>query len=497
MNSLFLLVLLPLAFACIITLVGKRLKNFPEAVTIAVTLFLSCTSLYLLKMLDAAGSVIVYKVGGWLPPLGICLVADGLSVFMLLVVNTVALPVAIYAWSYMKIYTAKSKFYALFLLLLGGLNGVIVSGDLFNLYVFIELTSITAYILVAFGINAEDLEASFKYAIMGAVASLFILLGIAFLYGYTSTLMMADISFVLSARPNTVLVGFVSVLFLTGFGLKAAVVPFHSWLADAHSSAPSPVSAMLSGIVIKTIGIYALTRVFFNVLGAQQNILFVLMVLGTASMVIGAFLAITQNDIKRMLAYSSVSQVGYIVFALGVGTPLAILGGIFHLLNHAFFKSLLFLNAGAIERAVGTRELNKMGGLNSRLPVTGLTSLVGAMGISGVPPFGGFWSKLIIIIAAVASGHLVFALIAALVSIITLAYYLKFQTLAFFGVARKKQPEIKEVSFTMKSSMVALAIVCIVSGVLLTPRCSHFLNQATHVVAAGMGYRDAVLRAVK
>ena len=232
--------------------------------------------------------------------------------------------------------------------MLAGLNGVILSGDLFNLYVFLEIASICAYTLVAFGIEAEQLEASFKYAIMGALASILILLGIGLLYSYTSTLNMADMAVALSAKPQGFLVGFVSILFLAGFGLKAALVPFHAWLPDAYSSAPTPVSAVFSGVFVKTLGIYTLSRVFFNIFGISDKLLGIFITLGIISMVVGAVLALSQSNIKRMLAYSSISQVGYIVFALGIGTPLAILGAIFHIFNHATAKSLLFFNVGSI-----------------------------------------------------------------------------------------------------------------------------------------------------
>jgi multicomponent Na+:H+ antiporter subunit D len=490
------LVIIPLAAAFLTALFGRRWKNFSDVAATLSILALLVLSLYSAALVKA-GHLLTYKMGGWLPPAGICLVVDGLAAFMLVTVNLVSLLVAVYAISYMRIYTAKWKFHTLFMLMLAGLNGVIISGDLFNLYVFLEVASISGYALVAFGIAAEDLEASFKYAIMGSLASIFILLGIALLYGYASTLNMADLALVLSQNPDGRLIGLVSVLFLAGFGLKAALVPFHAWLPDAHSSAPTPVSAILSGVFIKTVGIYALCRVVFNILGASSTLLFVLVLLGVLSMVVGAFLAIAQNDIKRMFAYSSISQVGYIVFALGIGTPFAILGGLFHLFNHAIFKSLLFLNAGAIEQATGTRKLDQMGGLNDRLPVTGYAGLIGSMSIAGVPPFGGFWSKLIIIIAAVQAGYFGFAVVAVLVSIITLAYYLKFQSFAFFGRLNESLSKVKEVAFTMKSAMVILALVCIVTGFMLAPSLKPFLQAAANVLSAGSGYGNTVFGAIR
>lgn len=486
--TLLFFIVVPLAAAFLIALFGRIVKNFGDVATNAAGAILVGLSFYVASEV-LSRKIIAYKIGSWPVPLGISFVADGLSVLMLVAVNLVCCLVLIYSLSYMVKYTDKWNYQALFMLMIAGLNGVILSADIFNLYVFLEVASLSGYVLVGFSTEAEALEASFRYTIMGALASVFILLGIAILYSFTSTLNMADISLALIARPAGALLGFVSVLFLTGFGLKAAIVPFHAWLPDAHSSAPSPVSAVLSGVVIKTLGVYALVRIFFNVLGISGNLLYCLMVLGLISMVVGAFLAVAQNDIKRMLAYSSISQIGYIIFALGIGSPLAILGGLFHLFNHAFFKSLLFLNAGAIEHVTCTRDLSKLKGLNKNLPVTGATALIGSMSISGVPPFAGFWSKLIIIIAAVESGHPVFALIAVIISIVTLVYYLKFLSGVFFGKIESTFSRIKEVPLTMKIPMVTLAVICALGGILLLPSCKQFLQSATEAVVSSSAYK--------
>ncbi|MDD4895130.1 MAG: proton-conducting transporter membrane subunit [Candidatus Omnitrophica bacterium] len=496
MKALLFFVIVPLAGAFLIAIFRKRPNNFSDIIVNLAALSLTVLSLYCMKLVNSH-KIIAYKIGGWLPPLGISLVLDGLSGLMLVIVNLVVFLVMIYALRYMQSYTDKWKFHALFMLMLAGMNGVILSSDLFNLYVFLELASICGYALVAFGTEAESLEASFKYLIMGAVASIFILLGIVLIYSYVSTLNMADISLALSDKPRGVLIGFVSVLFLAGFGLKAALVPFHSWLPDAHSSAPTPVSAVLSGVFIKTLGIYALARIFFNVLGVSKEILFALMVLGILSMVVGAFLAIAQNDIKRMFAYSSISQVGYIIFAFGIATPLAVLGGLFHLFNHAIFKSLLFLNAGAIEYSTGRRDLRKLGGLSNKLPVTGATSLLGSMSISGIPPLGGFWSKLIIIVASVQAGYIGFAVVAVLVSIVTLAYYLKFQAFAFFAPIDEALNKIKDIPATMKLSMVVLAGICVIAGLMLIPSFRPVLTGAADVLLSGVEYKYAFLSAIK
>lgn len=493
-----LFVVIPLGSAFLVSLLGKRVKRFSDSLSNLATFslfFISLVSIFLVR----TQGILVYKVGGWIPPIGISMVMDGLTSFMLVTVNLIAFLVTIYSISYMEKYTAKDKFYTLFLLMLAGMNGVIITGDMFNLFVFLEIAAISSYALVAFGTEHEELEASFKYAVMGCLASSFILLGIALLYSFTSTLNMADISRTLIERGDNKIIFFVSTLFLMGFGLKAALVPFHWWLPDAHPSAPAPISAMLSGVLIKVLGIYALVRVLFNVLGLgeMKSILYILMILGTISMVVGALLALGQKDFKRLLAYSSISQVGYIIFAFGLGTPLGFLGALFHLFNHSTFKSLLFLNSGAVVYATENRDLEKMGGLSQKMPVTGTTSLIASMSISGIPPFSGFWSKLIIIIAALQARQFVLAFIAILVSIITLAYYLKVQKLAFFGKLRKKWEGVKEVPFSMKLPMVILSIICLVGGVLLIPSISEvFLEAARDALLAGKEYAALVFGAL-
>jgi len=324
------------------------------------------------------------------------------------------------------------------------------------------------------------------------------LLGIALLYSIAATLNMADISLeIAKLQSSSRILKFIIVLFIMGFGLKAALIPFHAWLPDAHPSAPAPISAMLSGVLIKVLGVYALIRIFFNVIGTDKTILSILIILGIISMIMGAFLAIGQKDMKRMLAYSSISQIGYIIFAIGIQTPLAIFAGLFHLINHAVFKSLLFLNSGAVEYSADTRNLDEMGGLNNRLIITGHTSLIGSMSISGIPPLSGFWSKLLIILAAVQAKYVGLAIVAILVSILTLAYYLRLQRDAFFGRLNERLKAIKEVPWTMQVSMLILAFVCIFGGLMLIPFLRPFLHNAADALLEGRNYAGLVLGAVK
>jgi multicomponent Na+:H+ antiporter subunit D len=495
MLSLFIIISLGAAF--LIGLLGRRFKPISDIITCLSTFSLFVLSIYSLFIVSQLGTV-VYKAGGWAPPIGICLVLDGFSAFMLVTLNLVSFLIAIYSISYMEQYTDKYRFGSLFMLMVAGMNGVIITGDIFNLFVFLEIASVASYALVAFGTEAEELEAAFKYAVIGSVASTFVLLGIGFLYGYASTLNMADLSLEISKRGFSMLPLFVSMLFITGFGIKSALVPFHAWLPDAHPSAPASISAMLSGVLIKVLGVYAMLRIFFNVFGATAIILKILMILGSMSLLVGVFLAIGQWDFKRLLAYHSISQIGYVVLGIGLGTPLGILGGLFHLFNHSIFKSLLFLNSGAVEYATGTRDLSKMGGLKEKMPVTATTSWMASMAISGIPPFNGFWSKLIIILACVEANHIGFAFVAVIGSILTLASFMKVQKFAFFGNLNKSLEKVKEVPLSMQISMIIFAIVCFVGGILLIPQLlKYFIQPACDVLLSGTKYADMVLKVVK
>jgi multicomponent Na+:H+ antiporter subunit D len=308
---------------------------------------------------------------------------------------------------------------------------------------------------------------------------------------------MADISQVLSGKPQGMLINFITVLFLAGFGLKAALVPFHAWLPDAHPSAPASISAMLSGVLIKVLGIYAMVRVFFNIIGIHNSLLSTFMFLGVVSMLVGVILAVSQWDLKRLLAYHSISQIGYVVLGIGLGTPLGLLGGIFHLFNHSIFKSLLFLNSGALDYALDTRDLQKTGGLRTKMPVTANTNLVASMSIAGIPPFNGFFSKLLIIVACIESGHIIYALCAVVASILTLASFMKVQKYAFFGRLNEKWQHIQEVPWAMKIAMIALAISCVITSFLVLPLFRPFLQSAVDVLLSGTGYKDAIFSALR
>jgi multicomponent Na+:H+ antiporter subunit D len=505
MNQLIpLFVVIPLAGAFLIMILGRLLKSLDKIIASLVLLFLAVAAFY--SLINFGSEVSVYKVGGWQPvnrfPIGIYMVMDGLSVIILCIIGLLGFISVFYSISYMSRFTSENYFYSLFCLMVAGMNGVVLSGDLFNIFVFLEISAISSYALVAFGVGKHELEATFKYQVLGGLASFLILFGIAFVYWKAKTLNISDIKSVLATQGNRNYTLLIQILLLSGFGLKAAIIPFHAWLPDAHSSAPSPISAMLSGVLIKAVGIYLIIRLFFNMFDITENMAVLITTLGTLSMVVGVLLAIGQWDIKRLLAYHSISQMGYVVMSVGIGmillsrgsdnevAILAITGGIFHLVNHAAFKGLLFLNAGAIEYRTETRDLKEMGGLAGKMPFTSATSFVASLSISGIPPFNGFFSKLIIIIAAVMARFYFLAALAVAVSIVTLASFMKFQRYAFYNKDKKQvKDNVKEVPFPMAFSMVILGIVCLALSLLAFPAIREtVLSPAVNIITNPSNY---------
>jgi multicomponent Na+:H+ antiporter subunit D len=495
-------VAVPLAAAFLLPLFGKKGKSAAMFFANVVTIFMLALSI------SCLGQQGVYEVGRWSIPLGINMVLDGLSSLVLVIITVITAAVMLYSTRYMEQYTAKSKFLSLFLLMVAGLNGAVLSGDIFNLFVFLEISSLSTYALVGFGCKDEELEASFKYMVLGETASMLVLFAIALVYANTGALNMAYISKALAAKPMNPSLAFALVLFISSFGLKSALVPFHAWLPDAHSSAPAPISAMLSGVFIKVFGVYALVRVIFNIFGVSIPLGWILIILGIVSMVAGVFLAVGQWDFKRLLAYHSISQMGYVILGIGMGAliiaqngniawaSLAILGGLFHLANHAVFKSLLFLTSGSVEMSTGTRQLKELGGLAEKLPFTRATCAVASASIAGVPPFNGFWSKLILVVAAVQCGLYWVAAITVLVSLVTLISFLKVQRYIFLGELPERLQEIKEQKGTMLLAMLALACLCVVMGLLLIPQVrAVVLDPAVKVLTDGLQYSSRIIGA--
>jgi multicomponent Na+:H+ antiporter subunit D len=440
---------------------------------------------------------LVYRMGGWASTLGITLVYDHLTALMALAVNAVGLAALLFSVRYLDHYTGRWKFYSLFLLVLAGLNGVTITGDVFNMFVFIEISAVSSYALVAFGTDFDELEAGFKYMVIGEIGGTAILLAIALLYAKASTLNMAVVSQVMAGFGRTPLFWLIVAMFLIGFAVKMAMVPFHAWLPDAHPSAPAPVSALLSGVFIKVLGVYAMSRMMFNVFGLSRDnapsFFNLLLAFGVLSIVAGGLLAYAQKDYKRLLAYSSVSQIGYILIGLGIGNYWGVVGALFHILAHALGKGLLFLTSGSVEYATGTRDMDKLSGLEQSMPLTAWSHLIGSLSLSGVPPFAGFFSKLFIIMGAVAARMYWVAILAALFSTVTLGYLVNVVNRVFFARRGTEPNSAREVPALMALAMFSLLILTIALGLAFKPVLDKLVGPAAQSLMQGLGYARAVL----
>ncbi|MBU4198902.1 MAG: NADH-quinone oxidoreductase subunit L [Verrucomicrobia bacterium] len=390
---------------------------------------------------------------------------DHLSLVMFLAIGIVG-AVTLFVCRYSTA-CAGNRFMVINVLILAltGMNGVVLANDLFSLYVFLEITAVASYILIAFEKGRDAFEGAFKYLILSAVATVMILAALALLMLTAGDLSFAAIQAAIASSPHSRVVLAAIALLMVGLFIKGGLVPFHGWLPDAYSAAPAAASVLLAGIVTKTTGIYTLIRLVTSVIGYNDTLQTLLLFVGAASMLIGALAALGQSDFKRMLAYSSISQVGYMVLGLGAGTVLGMVGAIFHLFNHAIFKSLLFVNAAAVEQQSGTRDMNRMGGLAEKMPVTGWTSVVAFLSTAGIPPLAGFWSKLIIIVALWEAGYTTYAALAVLASLLTLAYFLSMQRRVFFGKLAAGFESLKEGNLWILVPACVLALITIGIGV--------------------------------
>jgi multicomponent Na+:H+ antiporter subunit D len=456
MLSLFLL----LPFLGIIAL-NLPLKGRKDASAFLYTLFLSVSQ----------AIVVLFNPGGfWQKPdfwggfFNLGLYADNLTFVMLLSIGIVISTVACVGWQTISDHRQRLNFYNLVLIALIGMNGTVMLTDIFSLYVFLEVTAISSFILIAFHRDLNALEGAFKYIVLSALATVLMLTSIAALLLFSGGTSFTAVSAAVKSNSGNIFIIIAVSLFICGLFIKGGLVPFHGWLPAAYSAAPAAVSVLLAGIVTKVAGIYVLIRLVRDVFGPIGEINSILMLVGTFSIIVGALAALKQDNFKKILAYSSISQVGYIVLGLGCGSPLGIAGAVFHLFNHSIFKSLLFVNSAAVETQTGSTDITKMGGLGARMPYTNATNLIAIFSTSGIPPMAGFWSKLVIIMALWQQGHYTYAAIAILVSVITLAYLLTIQRKVFFGILPQELKNIKEAGMWIVIPAVTLAIIIIGTG---------------------------------
>ncbi|MBR2696060.1 MAG: hypothetical protein IKE48_00960, partial [Parasporobacterium sp.] len=466
----------------------------------------------LIKPVLVDGEVISYWLGNWQPvngyAIGIGYEVDALNLFFALLVALTFTLSGIYSIRYMERDDHLGHYYTLFLMLSGGVLGLVLTGDIFNMYVMVEIMTFAAVALTAFrNYKKGALESAFKYLVIGSVGSGFTLTGICLIYMQCHTLNMAQISALLHGNltPTTILA--LALVFI-GFGVKSFMVPFHTPAADAYATAPTSVSMVFSGMVNKA-GVYGMIRLLFVVFMAMDKtaMQILLVAFGTITMFIGVTMALAQHDFKRLLAFHSISQIGYVLTAVGLATTLGVSGGLFHAMNHTLFKGLLFLCAGAVYYATGTTNLDKLGGLSKKMPKTTFCFLIGAFSISGLPPFNGFVSKWMIYQAAWNKGietnnffYVVVTVAAVVVSVMTLASFIKVTQAVFFGQPSEKCMNAKEVPLSMRIPMWIMSVLCILGGIfynflfnyLLTPAANAVFNVTDYVdKMMGSGYAAA------
>lgn len=464
-----------------------------------------CFLAALVKPVMINGEIIAYWMGGRVPAggyaIGIALEVDALSLFFGLLVATAVLVSCIYSIQYMSHDHNVREYYTLFLMLSGGVMGLVLSGDIFNMFIMVEILTFAAVALTAFRNTAKGaLEAAFKYLVVGSMGSTCILVGTIMLYAQVHTLNFAQLSALIPGNLNNATKLSFALLFI-GFGTKAFIVPFHPLAADAHGAAPASISVLISGVLTKS-GIYGIIRLCYFLFQSMGlgTVQFMLVFFGCMSMFICVTMALAQHDFKRLLAFHSISQIGYVLTAVGLCTALGISAGLYHAMNHTLFKGLLFLAAGAVLHQTGTTDLDRLGGLSRKMPWTTVLFLIGAFSISGIPPFNGFASKWMIYQAtyekAVESGNIGFLLvtiIALITSVLTLASFVKVSQSVFFGQLPKEYENVKEVSFGMRFAMCIFALLCVFTGLFPNVVTKYLTEPAANAVFNVTGYINSMM----
>ena len=500
-------------FAFLTVLFGKNKTVRNIFAVLGVTIPLACM-IYLVFPVMVYGQTFAYwmgsraVLGGY--AFGIALEIDAVSLFFGLLITTAVFVAGIYSISYMEHDDNVPEYYTLFFMLSGGVLGLVLSGDIFNMFIMVEILTFAAVALTAFRNQVFGaLEAAFKYLVVGCIGSTCILTGIIMLYAQVHTLNLAQLAALVPGNyTTTVKVAFA--FLLVGFATKAFIVPFHPLAADAHGAAPASISVLISGVLTKS-GIYGIIRLMYFVFGTIgiSKFQYMLVTIGCISMFVCVTMALAQHDFKRLLAFHSISQIGYVLTAVGLCTALGFSSGLYHAMNHTLFKGLLFLAAGAVLHETGTTNLDELGGLSKKMPKTTILFIIGAASISGIPPFNGFASKWMIYQAcfqkSAETGNFFFVIatiVCLVTSVLTLASFIKVTQSVFFGRLPAKYENVKEVPFGMRFAMGIFAVLCIVTGlfpnavqsILTGPAAVAAFSPETYIdVAMGEGYAASVM----
>jgi len=476
--------LTPLIFlfaGIIIPLVALKFRSLAYYVALAATLVGTIVSISNVFYVLNSGPI-QYYFGGWPPPIGIEYVLDPLSAFLTAVINGITFIVLINAGTIVKKEIPEHKrvpYYALVMLFLCGCNGIILTGDFFNLYVFLEISSLALYGMVAVGDKKSPISA-FRYLIMGTVGGGFYLLGVGFLYIHTGSLNMADIKGILPILGTNPVVVVALSLMVLGLGIKMALFPLHGWLPDAYTHAPSASSSIMAPIGVK-IGAYGILRILLFVFGLKFvtevfPIAQIIAWLSAAGIIYGSIMAISQDEMKRMLAYSSISQIGYIGLGIGLANPYGIIGAVLHILNHGLMKACLFLVAGNFRIKLGHSNIKDFDDtLRKKMPWTTAAFAVGALAMVGIPPTVGFFSKWYLALGTIENKSWHFLVVILLSSLLNAVYFFRIIEKIYFKshhgnqVNEDKQPiKRSEVTASMLVPTLVLAAALFIFGLLNT-----------------------------
>jgi len=431
-----------------------------------------------------------YQLGGWSAPFGIVLVGDLLSGIMLMLGAVIALSALSYSFGYLKKDAQQALFHPLFFFLWTGTNGAFLTGDIFNLFVMFEVMLMSIYALLVMLGEKKQIEAGFKLISMGLFTSSLFLAAAGGIYAFTGTLNMADLALKIKPHVDHPLVSAIAMLFIGVFGLKAAMMPFHFWLPDVHSSAPTPISAMLSGILIK-VGIYAMIRVFCLIfVDLQGYFQTFILTLACVTMFVGALGAVAQTDIKRILAYSSVSQIGYVLMGVGFFTVGGMSAALFYVICHGVIKASLFLAAGILKKMRGSMEISEHGDMRHLSPAFSIIFFIGVISLGGIPPSGGFFMKFQLIKAGLDGAFYVPVVVAFVVSLITLFYLFRtWQQVCLSGPPQ--EAPLTMPSFKLLAPVGVLAFLCLALGLAAWP-----VSALTHAAAQQLFSPELYIRAV-
>jgi len=492
-------ILIPLVTA-IASIFARKRRRLQRLISVCGAAALSSASLLLLATVWREG-IKTLQVGSWPAPFGIALVADLFSAMMVAVAGLMGLSVVVFSLESADSEHEEIGYHPLLHILLLGVCGSFVTGDLFNLYVWFEVMLIASFVLLALGGSRGQMEGAIKYVTLNLIASSFLLAAIGILYGVAGTLNLADLARHLRILPHSGLITVLATLFLVAFGIKAAIFPLFFWLPASYHTPPVAISAIFAGLLTK-VGVYALIRVFtlLFIQDVDYSHNLILMISGL-TMVTGVLGAVAQNDFRRILSFHIISQVGYMILGLGLYTPLALAGSIFYIVHHIIVKTNLFLVSGIVLRLRGTLELSRLGELYRGSPGLALLFLVPALSLAGLPPLSGFWAKLILVRAGLEQGSYAIVAAALAVGFLTLFSMTKIWTEAFWKVSPavgegSSAPSLRELSSGARLLLLAppllLAALTVAIGLAAEPLFALSMEAARQLLNPE-AYIEAVL----